>query len=89
MNPETIERLLSHALHHNNVAACSIRAGVPDLDAVMLARAAIKAIHYGMGYHQQDTLDFLEVYETMLELVSDNYPILPESEHEFDPDGCD
>lgn len=78
MIPETIERLLSDALHHSNVAACSIRAGEPNLDAVMLARAAVKAIHHGMGYSEQHTLDYLEVYETMLELVSDTYPILPD-----------
>lgn len=78
MNPEIIERLLSDALCHCNIAACSIRAGEPNLDAVMLARGAVKAIHYAMGYSEQHTLDYLEVYETMLELVSDAYPILPD-----------
>lgn len=89
LTPQMIERLLSHALHHSNLAACSIHVGEPNLDAVMLARACIKAIHYGMGYHQQDTLDFVEVYETMLELVSDNYPMPPDYEQEFDSDGYD
>ncbi len=76
MNSGRIEQLLSDALHHNNVAACSIRAGVPNLDAVMLARAAVKAIHHAMGYSTQDTLDYVEVYEIMLEMVSDTYPIV-------------
>lgn len=79
MNSEVIERLLSHALHHSNIAACAIRVGEPNLNAVMLCRAAVKALHYGLGYGEdQDVLDFLEVYETMLELVSDEYPLLPE-----------
>ena len=78
ITPQRIEELLSDILHHSNIAACSIRAGEPNLDAVMLARAAAKAIHYGLGYYEQDSLDFVEVYETMLELVSDSYPILPE-----------
>jgi hypothetical protein len=76
--PHRVERLLADILHHSNIAACSIRAGEPNLDAVMLARAAAKAIHHGLGYSQQDTLDYVEVYETMLELVSDTYPVLPE-----------
>jgi hypothetical protein len=78
LTPQRIERLLADALHHSNIAACAIRAGEPNLDAVMLARAAVKAIHYGMGYHSQDSLDFVEVYEAMLELVSDTYPVLPD-----------
>ena len=78
LTSQRIERLLSDALHHSNIAACSIRAGSPNLDAVMLARAAIKAVYYGMGYGSQDLLDFVEVYETMLELVSDTYPIVPD-----------
>lgn len=77
MIPERIEELLSDALHHCNIAACAIRSGEPNLDAVMLARAAVKAIHYGLGHGSQDSLDFVEVYETMLELVSDEYPIIP------------
>lgn len=78
LNPEMIEQLLSDALHHCNIAACSVRTGCPNLDSIMLARAAVKAIHYGMGYSTNDSLDFVEVYETMLELVSDEYPIVPD-----------
>jgi hypothetical protein len=78
MTPERIEELLSDALQWCNLAACSIRSGEPSLDAVMLARAAVKAVHYGLGHGSQDSLDFVEVYETMVELVSDEYPIIPD-----------
>lgn len=78
MEFEVIELLLSDILRHSDIAICSIRAGEPNLDAVTLARGAAKAIHYTLYPSDQDTIDYLEVYETMLEIVSDTYPILPD-----------
>jgi hypothetical protein len=78
MESKVIELLLSDILRHSDIAICSIRAGEPNLDAVMLARAAAKAAYYTLGHFDQDTIDYLEVYEFMLEIVSDIYPILPD-----------